>query len=176
MNDNGASEKWASLIDDYGGLVYAIVLNKLNRCGTKEDIEDCVSDIFVEVYRSLPGYDPEKGDMKVFVSSIAKRRAIDAFRRLSYRMNVTDHIDDEQIPPIHSPEDTAEEAEKRILRKKLWETVKALGEPDSTIILYQYFYNMRSKEIAKRLSMSTAAVMKRSLRARAKIREMLEKE
>ena len=178
MNEKYTPADWEELVKTYGGLVYTIVMNKLNRCASREDIEDCVSDIFVELHRSMDSFSNEKGDMKAFITSIAKRRAIDAFRRISYRSSITDSLDDEDSAAVlpSAPDDTAGEAEKRILRRKLWDAVKSLGEPDSSIILYQYFYNMKVREIAEKLSMSAAAVQKRSLRARNKIREMLEKE
>lgn len=82
-------------------------------------------------------------------------------------------IDDENtiIPP--ASDDTEEEAEKRIFSKNLWNIVKSLGEPDSSIIVYQYFYNHTVHEIAKILKMTSGAVQKRSLRARKKIGSIL---
>jgi len=49
-----------------------------------------------------------------------------------------------------------------------------LGEPDSEILILQYFYSRPVKEIAAKLSMTTAAVNKRSIRARKKLREIFE--
>lgn len=43
---NSSSEQaYKNLIDQYGNLIYAIVLNKIGNCGSREDVEDCVSDI-----------------------------------------------------------------------------------------------------------------------------------
>jgi len=41
------------LYDEYCAYVYAIAANKLRSCGTAEDIEECVADIFIDVFRSL---------------------------------------------------------------------------------------------------------------------------
>jgi RNA polymerase sigma-70 factor (ECF subfamily) len=164
---------YRALIDSFGGLVYTIVMNRLNRCGTREDVEDCVSDVFVELYSSLPRYSPENGEIGAFVRSIATRRAIDAFRRLSYRKRFTADADEETLAQTRSGDDTAAEAESRIMKKRLWEAVTSLGKPDSDIIIWQYFYNMKVRDIAEKLSMSADAVQKRSLRARERIREIL---
>nr|WP_303838497.1 sigma factor-like helix-turn-helix DNA-binding protein [Ruminococcus flavefaciens] len=51
--------------------------------------------------------------------------------------------------------------------------MKELGDPDSTIIIQQYYYNRTAKEIAKSISMSAAAVQKRSSRAKQKLRILL---
>ena len=50
-----------------------------------------------------------------------------------------------------------------------------MGEPDSSIIVYQYYYDCSVREIAERLSMTADAVQKRSLRARKKIGKLLGK-
>ena len=39
-----------ALMKEYGRYVYAIVFNKLRNCGTEEDIEECVSDVFADLF------------------------------------------------------------------------------------------------------------------------------
>ena len=51
--------------------------------------------------------------------------------------------------------------------------IKELGEPDTSIIIKQYYYNMTVAEIGKAISMTAAAVQKRSVRARQKLKKML---
>ena len=38
------------IFDEYCNYVYIIVMNKIKECGTKEDAEECVSDVFAEIY------------------------------------------------------------------------------------------------------------------------------
>ena len=71
------------------------------------------------------------------------------------------------------PEGFESETENKLSRKALWNAVKSLGEPDSTIIIRQFFYEQTAAEIGKLISMSAAAVQKRSERARKKLRELL---
>ena len=42
-----------AIFDNYCNYVYAIVINILRSCGSKEDIEDCVSEIFMKIYKIL---------------------------------------------------------------------------------------------------------------------------
>ena len=51
--------------------------------------------------------------------------------------------------------------------------MKKLGEPDSSIIVYFYYYGMKTKQIASITGMSDTAVQKRLSRARKKLRELL---
>lgn len=170
---NSPSEAYEALIEQYGNLIYAIVFNKIGSCGSKEDVEDCVSDIMVEFFRNVGNFSAGNGSLKSYISMIAKRRAIDAFRRISGRNNICLDMEDEDIVIPPAPDDTEKEAEKRIFRQTLWNIVKSLGEPDSSIIVYQYFYNYKAREIAKILEMTTDAVKKRSIRARKKIGTIL---
>ncbi len=163
------------LAEQFGNLIYAIVLSKLHGCGTREDIEDCVSDIMVEVFRNAGNYSAEAGSLKTYVSTIAKRRAIDCFRQLSHRSGMYCSIDDETVELPPDEQDTENEAEQNIMSQNLRDIIQSLGEPDSSIIIYQYFYRLTVKETAKKLSMTSGAVQKRSVRARKKLAQMLGK-
>ena len=52
----------------------------------------------------------------------------------------------------------------------VFEAIKALGEPDSTIIVQKYYYSMTAKEIGKGLGLTKNAVEKRAKRALEKLR------
>lgn len=164
------------LIEEYGGYVYAIVIDKLRSLCSSEEIEDCVSDVFVEVFMNIDKFDSSKGSLKGYISVIAKRTAINAFNRISYRRNISVSADDEDTVLPTSAENPADDVQKKLFRQRLWDIVESLGEPDSSIIVYQYFYDMKISDIAKKLLMTAAAVQKRSLRARQKIKGILEKE
>ncbi len=71
-----------------------------------------------------------------------------------------------EVPIIESTE--MSERNSILLNK-----IKELGEPDTTIIIKQYYYNMTVAEIGKAISMTSAAVQKRSVRARQKLKTML---
>lgn len=182
MNDNEILElfssspkkAYAQIIEQYGNLVYAITANKLNLCATSEDIEDCTSDIFVEVFRNLDSFSLARGTLKSFISTIAKRSAIDAYRRLSYRQNMTDGTDIGETNLI-TDEDVEETVINNISRQNVRNAVMSLKEPDRSVIIHQYYYNHTIREIADILSMTVGAVQQRSLRARKRIEKILEK-
>lgn len=173
--NSSPTKAYEALIEQYGNLIYAIVINKIGNCGSREDVEDCVSDIMVEIFRNAEKYSSGNGSLKSYISIIAKRRAIDAFRQISSRYNLRSDLEDDNlaIPPDSS--DTEDETEKRILSQDLWKIIRSLGEPDCSIIVYQYFYKYKIHEIAKILKMTSESVKKRSMRARKKIGMLLRK-
>lgn len=161
-----------ALFDEYCAYVYAIAAMKLKNCASREDIEECVSDVFAEIYRACSGDNGYDGDLRGIIGVIARRTATDYFRRLSVRSRRSVPIDD-TVGELRSSEDIAASAESAELSRILMSCVKSLGEPDTTIITQQYYYGRTVREIAAVLKMTDSAVQKRSVRARAKLRELL---
>lgn len=162
-----------AVFDKYCNYVYAIVINILRNCGNREDIEDCVSDVFFKLYKQLDAKTDFSGDLKSFIAAVSRNTAIDAFRRLSNKNNRSVYIDDDTTEELRSDERIEENAEKAERSRILLGKIKELGEPDTTIIIQQYFYNRTAKEIAKSISMTAAAVQKRSSRAKQKLKALL---
>lgn len=161
-----------ALFDEYLSYVYAIVYNKLRSCGSREDIEECVGDVFSAVFISYDSNGKFDGDLKGFIGTIASRKAIQMYRSLA-RNSGTVYIEDETFNEIADTERVEENAERSDMRSTLMRAIKSLGEPDSTMILQKYYYNMNSSEIADKHSMSPASVRMRCSRAIKKLKEFL---
>lgn len=164
-----------ALFDEYCNYVYAVVVNILRNCGSREDMEECVSDVFVKIYKCYNSDELREGELKGFVGAVAKHTAIDYMRKLTSYNKRNTSMDDEDFPEMSSGENIGRDTENRDTKRVLLETVNSLGEPDSTIIIQQYFYDRTAKEIANSIGMTPAAVQKRSIRAREKLKEMLKK-
>lgn len=74
----------------YGRLVWALAQRRLGR---REDVEDAVQEIFVDVWRYADRFDPRRADESTFVAMIARRRLIDGLRRRA-RQPSTSSIDE----------------------------------------------------------------------------------
>ena len=160
------------IFDEYCGYVYAICANRLRNIGTNEDIEECVSDVFAAVFRHFDNPADKNGDIKGIIGTIAKRHAIDFFRRLSRRYGKTVPIDDELSAVLQSEQRVDDAAEKAAVCKTILNCVERLGEPDSSIIAFHYYYGKTSKQIASLVGLSEAAVQKRMSRAREKLKKL----
>lgn len=161
------------LFDEYSGYVYSICANKLKDCGTKEDIEECLSDSFAAIFRYFDNKSNRNGDLKGIVGTITKRNAIDYFRRLSGKIGRTVSVDDEDFPKLPSDIRIDNEAERAEIRGIILDCIDRLGEPDSSIIVFYFFYGRTSREIAKHLHMSDWTVQKRISRAKKKLEKLL---
>jgi RNA polymerase sigma factor (sigma-70 family) len=70
-------------LDTYGGLVWSLARRFLR--GDRADAEDAVQEIFVDLWKSAPRFDPSVSSETTFVAMIARRRLIDRVRRSSRR-------------------------------------------------------------------------------------------
>ncbi|MBR1751707.1 MAG: sigma-70 family RNA polymerase sigma factor, partial [Ruminococcus sp.] len=66
-----------ALVKEYGRYVYAIVYNRLRGCGTSEDIEECVSDVFADIFMKCQFELSSENDIKGLIATIAQRKSID---------------------------------------------------------------------------------------------------
>ena len=162
-----------AIFDKYCNYVYAIVINVLRNCGSREDIEDCVSDVFMKIYKRLDKDTDFSGDLKGFIGTISRNTAIDASRSISHKNIRSISIDDENTAEFGTDEKLEENTEKKEMARIILNKIKELGEPDSTIIIQQYYYNRTAKEISQSISMTAAAVQKRSSRAKQKLKALL---
>lgn len=156
------------IMDQYMAFVYTIVHGKLSGICKKQDIEECVSDVFFELYRTRGLIELEKGSLKAYLAVLAKRRAIDIYRKL--RSNVDNvSLDEFDLDWVISKDNVTDNETSDLLVQE----IKALGEPDSQIIIHKYYYGQSAKAIARALRLKENTVNKRASRALAKLREAL---
>lgn len=67
-----------ALIERFGSLLWSLALRSNH--GVREDAEDAVQDILMDLWRHANRYDPARGGELHFVSMLARRRLIDRFR------------------------------------------------------------------------------------------------
>lgn len=159
------------MMDSYMALTYTIIFNKLSSVYSKEDIEECVSDVFVEVFNHMDRIDLEKGSIKSFLATIATRKAIDIYRKNKKHNNVP--IDD----VIENTYRSGEDVENSILIKEsnleLLNAIKSLGEPDSEIIIRKYYLHQSTKDISKDIGIKINTIDKKASRSMQKLRKIL---
>ena len=59
-----------ALFDQYFNYVYAIVCRILGSCGTPEDVEECVADVFIDLWENPDKYDAGRGTLKSWLCMV----------------------------------------------------------------------------------------------------------
>lgn len=161
------------LIDEYGGLVSAVIAGKLRSARfCVQDAEDCAAETFFEFWRGFEKAPCPGSGIRARLCVIAKRNALDRVRRL-YRQPDTLSADDENAAELAADYSLEGEFEKKEERRELIDAVTALGPPDSEIIIRRYYLGQSSKETAEELGMSVSNVDTRAHRAIKKLRSTL---
>ena len=156
----------AAVVIRYTAYVMKIVRTKLDNICTHEDMEELVSDIFFSFYRQGQKCGFEIGSLRAFISLIAERRCIDAFRQ---------RIKREDTVPLDDADAESASADSYD-HDMLAEEIKKLGEPDTSIFIRKYFFGQKTADIARELHMKPNTVDKRISRGLVRLRKIMEEE
>ncbi|GAB6180399.1 sigma-70 family RNA polymerase sigma factor [Desulfotomaculum defluvii] len=156
------------LIKEYTKPVYYLTYNILNIGNSKEDIEECVSDVFFEVWLKINEFDITRSNFKTWILILTKYKALTYKRKL--RKNHVDNIDDYKLEEFDNVE---KQIIDRQTQKKLLETINSFNKKDKEIFIRRYFYNERVSDIMQSLGLSRSAIDNRLLRGRKTIKEVL---
>jgi RNA polymerase sigma-70 factor (ECF subfamily) len=161
------------MIEQYSGLVYSIIYSKVSTVGTEEDINECVSDVFMEFFLKKESMDQSKGSVKGYLAVIAKHKGIDLYRKLFRTAGQSTDIKENW----EFFEDTRVNLEQSVIAREekslLLGALDTLGEPDKEIIIRKYYFGQKTKEIAGLLNLRENTVDKKISRGLKKLRIIL---
>lgn len=147
----------------YGGLVWSLA-----RRGSSSpaDAEDAAQEIFLDLWRSAPRFDPALGSEVTFVALIARRRLVDRRRRTQRRRD-TEPMP-EAPPPAsgRGPESSAEAA--LALR-----AVEQLRPEQRDVLVMTTCQGLSHEEVAASTGMPLGTVKAHARRGLMKVREVL---
>ena len=161
------------LMNQYAGLVYAVVKGKLAESFyVSTDIEDCVADVFSEFYTELNKYDPKISSIKSYLCVLARHHATDVARKRERQRGDVSLDDEDSLLQIADDFTVEGDLAEDELRREVLSVVKGLGEPDSSIIMRKYYFGESSREIADALKLTVSNVDTRTHRALNKLRKL----
>jgi RNA polymerase sigma-70 factor (ECF subfamily) len=166
---SGDRESFFLIMEAYNKLLWVIVGGVLNGVGTSEDIEECISDVYVSLWRNPRAYDPRKGSLKTFIAVAAKHKALDRYRQLT-KVKIVEL--DEAIQS--NDDDLLEYIAERDMVNELYEAIRLLKEPDREILIRRYFFNEKPSFIADKTSLPVKEVKNRLYQSKLKLRETLQ--
>ena len=158
----------AGIIEKYSKLLWKMVSSILVNAGSVQDIEECVADVFIDLWINPQKYDPEKSKLSSYLSIVARTNAIDRYRQISRRKEVS--IEEVAITYKSEIIDGIIENEEK---EKLISLIKELEETDREIIIRRFYYGQKPKEIAIALDMQGKQVENRLYQTKLKLRKMM---
>lgn len=153
-------------IQKYRGYVGAIAARVLET--VEEDVEECVSDTFVSVWKYIRQGN-EIHNLKGCIACTARNLALNRLKQRK-RSNVVELGELE----LESEQDMALEFESEENLRAIQELVYRLDEPDREIFVRKYFLMESLKEISRRTALDEIQIRNRLYRCRQKLRKQLE--
>ena len=149
----------------YAGYTSAVLGNTLRGQASREDLEELLSDVFLSLWRSREGLDPEKS-LKSWLAAVARNRAVDFLRRKK-----------ETHPVPHGLPDPAPGPEEQLLQKEriqaLERALNTLPARDRNLVYRKYYYLQTTARMAAELGLTERAVEGKLYRIRRKLQKQL---
>jgi RNA polymerase sigma-70 factor (ECF subfamily) len=149
----GEAEALRELYARYGRMVYALAYALLRE---NQLAEECVQDVFVELWRHAARYDPSRGRVAAWLCTIARNRAIDLARARERRAVPSDSIELAGSEP-----DSALLVARAERATRVVEAMAVLPAAQHEVVQLLYFEGLSQSEVAARLGLPLGTVKSR---------------
>lgn len=162
---SGDREAFALLFEQYKNLVYKTAYLML---GEATEAEDALQEIFLQVYRSLSGFDPRKAAFTTWLYRVTFNHCLNHRRK---KRPFTLPLDD--ISPALNSEFPGEQlAEEETLRQ----AIEMLSDKQRAVVILRYFWDLPYAEIAQILDIPLGTVKSRIDLAIKTLRKVIEEQ
>lgn len=156
----------------YGALCRYIASNILD---SREDVEECVSDVLLALWNAIPPDRPE--DLRAYVGRAVRNRALVISRDTNAwkRGGRIKTVGEEYLSILDDGSDLAAEYESRRAGRIISETLMKVGEENRDIFVMRYWFSMSYRAISVQTGFSEGKVKMSLMRTRKKLAEELRK-
>ena len=162
---SGDREAFATLFEQNKNLVYKTAYLML---GDPTEAEDALQEIFVRVYRSLPGFDPGKAAFTTWLYRVTFNYCLN-HRRKKHPFTLPL---DELSPPLRSEFSVAQLAEEEVLQQ----AIGKISDKQRAVVVLRYFWDLPYAQIAQILEIPLGTVKSRLDLALKTLRKVLEEQ
>ena len=156
-------------MDRFGGLVWSLA-RRLSP--GQADADDAVQEIFVDLWKSAPRFDPGIASETTFVAMIARRRLIDRSRRRKRRIDAAALPD--AVPAEAPPRADASERREQAARAEA--AMEELRPEQQRVLRLSIYHGASHEEIARSTGLPLGTVKTHARRGLIRLRQILEAE
>jgi RNA polymerase sigma-70 factor, ECF subfamily len=153
-------EPMRELYRRYSARIYGLGVHLLSDRGLAEEL---VQETFVRLWRTADRFDPERGTPPSFIFAIARRLAIDLWRRPSSRPLA--------VEPTQPADD---QMDRLLLRLEVRDALDSLSDAHRQVLELSYQGQLKQAEIAERLGIPLGTVKTRSFHALRSLKAALD--
>lgn len=154
------------LYDNYSGALLGVVSAIVS---DQETARDVLQEVFVNIWRKIESYDPDKGRLFTWMMNIARNAAIDKIRSKGYQDSLKNHSISNNVDTNIAGTATLPQVDDVGLKKIL----AKLKEEHRVLIDMSYFQGYTHDEISKILAIPLGTVKTRIRSALIQLRTMI---
>ncbi|XZE52404.1 RNA polymerase sigma factor [Planctomycetaceae bacterium SH139] len=165
---SGDSSAVAQCLERYGNLVWSVARRW---SANRDDAEDAVQEIFVDLWKSAGRYDPACGEESTFVMMIARRRLIDRRRKSGRQVLTAEGVVPETCDGrLGDPQLVAEQSEEAAIVNEM---LSELRQEERELLELSVHRGLSHQEIAKQTGVPLGTVKSNIRRGLEKLRDRL---
>jgi RNA polymerase sigma-70 factor, ECF subfamily len=153
------------LYDRYARRVYGLGLTLLGDAGLAEEL---VQETFVRLWRSSGRFDPARASVRTFLFTLARRAAVDLFRRQSSRPRSAGPLDEG-----HEALTSDDAFEQLLLGLDVRAALDALSPKHREVLELHVLADLTQAQVAERLDVPLGTVKTRTYHALRALRDAL---
>ncbi len=154
-----------------GGRCFAIALRLLPN---HADAEEVLQETFLEVWRRAREFNPERGGLEAWVTTIVRTRAIDRLRAQGTAARLVQGAARQEPQVSAAPAAPDEAASQREARVRVVAALAQLPPEQREVVALAYFEGLSQREIAERTGDPLGTVKTRARLALEKLGALLE--
>ena len=156
------------VIVKYSKLLWPIASAVLKNVGSEQDVEECIADVFIDLWENPDKYNPERGTLKTWLCMVTRCKPIDRYRVLSKHSTVP--LEGAMMVGRMGMQDALLQEETK---RELVAAVNALADVEKDILIRRYYYEQKPREIAKALDLPLKQVENHLYRSKQKLRKAI---
>jgi RNA polymerase sigma-70 factor (ECF subfamily) len=156
------------LIEKYHKLLWLIVESTLRGIGRPEDIEECVSDVYMRLWTKPGTFDPNRGTIKTYLGIMAKSMALNRYKAMAKYHEAKSNITEDGYE-----EDVSELICREERNGTLLDAICGLKEPDSEMFIRRYIFGEKASAVASRFGMDTKDIENRLYWGKKELKSIL---
>ncbi|MCR4759333.1 MAG: sigma-70 family RNA polymerase sigma factor [Oscillospiraceae bacterium] len=160
--------------DEYGKLCGKLAQDIL---GCREDSEECVNDMLMKVWQTIPPGRPES--LKAYLITLTRHLAVDRYRAQTAKKRGGTQFDgvlEELQDTLASDEDVSAAVEKREMTLAIERFLDTLSPQARKVFMRRYYMADSVRGIADAYGMGVSAVKISLMRTRSKLKQYLKEE
>lgn len=151
----GDEQAFAEFYDEMSPMVYGTIMRVLRAPALAEEV---AQEVFVELWRTAPRFDPSRGSVRSWAATMAHRRAVDRVRS-EQSARTRDEADGRRNVDDH--DHVVEEVTVQLDRERVAAAMKHLTEVQREAVSLAYYGGLTYRQVAEQLGVPEGTIKTR---------------